>query len=167
MESEYLIKRRERMQGVREPEPKKEKKPLKPESDKTKAKKAQEKADRGDTDTFKETWFKARRKEMVGTCEHCGDPSCRDNNDYFRFSIAHILPKNLFESVALHPLNWIELCHFGKSCHTNFDNKMLDIMDLNCFDTVIERFIAMYPLIDPAERKYIPDVLLQYAKDNI
>jgi hypothetical protein len=30
-------------------------------------------------------------------------------------------------------------------------------------DTVIERFVAMYPDIDKSERKYIPDVLLQYV----
>jgi hypothetical protein len=37
-------------------------------------------------------------------------------------------------------------------------------MDLNCFDTVIKRFVAMYPAIDANERRYIPDVLLQYVE---
>lgn len=157
----------ERLRLSRQPKAKKLQQPIAKVSEKKKKEIAEGKKAKGDEDTFKETWFKARRREMTGACAHCGEPSCRDNNEYFRFSIAHLLPKNLFDSVALHPLNWIELCHFGKSCHTNFDNKILDIMDLNCFDTVIERFIAIYPLIDKAERKYIPDVLLQYAKDNI
>lgn len=107
-------------------------------------------------------WFAERRKEMTGLCSHCGDPSCKNNDQYFKFSIAHILPKNLFISVKTHPKNWIELCFWNKSHHTNFDNKTLDIMELNCFDEVIEKFVAMYPDIDPKERKYIPDVLLQY-----
>lgn len=109
-------------------------------------------------------WFQDRRKEMGGKCLHCGDPSCKTNDEYFKFSIAHILPKRIFKSVATHHLNWIELCFWGKSCHTNLDNNMLDLIDLNCFDTVIQRFVAMYPAIDPKERRYIPDVLLQYIE---
>lgn len=111
-------------------------------------------------------WFDDRRKEMMGTCMHCGGKSCKDNNDYWLFSIAHILPKRLFKSVATHPLNWIELCYFSPSCHANFDNYVIDITELNCYDLVIERFIDMYPAIDPKERKYIPDTLLQYVKNE-
>lgn len=111
-------------------------------------------------------WFDERRKEMTGICMHCGGKSTKDNNDYWLFSIAHILPKRLFKSVATHPLNWIELCYFSPSCHANFDNYTIDITELNCYDTVIERFIAMYPDIDPKERKYIPDILLQYVKNE-
>jgi len=109
-------------------------------------------------------WFEDRRKEMTGRCLHCNDKSSKDSDKYFKFSIAHILPKRLFKSVATHPLNWIELCFWGNSCHTNFDNNTLDIIELNCFDTVIERFVAIYPAIDKSERKYIPDILLQYAE---
>jgi len=47
------------------------------------------------------------------------------------------------------------------------DNGNLDIIQMNCFDEIIEKFIAMYPDISPSERKYIPDTLLQYAKDAI
>lgn len=111
-------------------------------------------------------WFQARRKEMRGHCLHCGGKSCKYSDQYFKFSIAHILPKNLFKSIKTHPLNWIELCHFDKSCHTNLDNHSLDITELNCYDLVIERFIAIYPDIAPKERKYIPDVLLQYVKNE-
>ena len=109
-------------------------------------------------------WFEDRRKELTGRCAHCGGRSCKDSDQYWKFSIAHILPKNIFKSVATHPLNYIELCFFNNSCHTNFDNKTLDIMDLNCFDTVIQRFVAIYPAIDVKERRYIPDVLLQYIE---
>jgi hypothetical protein len=112
-------------------------------------------------------WFEDRRKEMTGRCLHCNSVSCKQNDEYYKFSIAHILPKRLFKSIATHPLNWIELCFWGNSCHSNFDNNTLDITELNCFDTVIERFIAMYPYIDKKERKYIPEVLLQYLPIDI
>lgn len=113
-----------------------------------------------------ERWFDDRRKEMTGKCMHCGGESTKNNNDYWVFSIAHLLPKRLFKSVATHPLNWIELCYFAPSCHANFDNYIIDITELNCYDTVIERFIAMYPDIAQKERKYIPDALLQYIKNE-
>lgn len=109
-------------------------------------------------------WFEERRKEMSGRCLHCGGKSCKDSDEYYKFSIAHILPKRLFKSVATHSDNWIELCFWGNSCHSNFDNNVLDIIDLNCFDTVVKRFVSMYPAIDPKERKSIPDVLLQYLE---
>lgn len=113
-----------------------------------------------------ERWFKERRKEMTGVCAHCGGRTTKDSDTYYKFSIAHILPKAYVKSVKTHPLNWIELCHFGKSCHANYDNRMLDLMELNCFDLVIERFIAMYPSISKEERRRIPQVLLDYVENN-
>lgn len=106
-------------------------------------------------------WFKERAKEMTGTCKHCGGKTQKGQKNY-KCSIAHILPKAYFHSVATHPDNWIELCFYGKSCHTNFDQSMIDIMDLNCFDEVIEKFVRIYPSIAKSERKRIPTVLLQY-----
>lgn len=111
-------------------------------------------------------WFDSRRLEMTGKCDHCQGKTSKDSDKYFAFCIAHILPKNIFKSVKAHPLNWVELCFFQNSCHTNFDTHAIDITELNCYDVVIERFIAMYPDIDPKERKYIPDVLMQYVKNE-
>lgn len=109
-------------------------------------------------------WFAERREEMKGKCAHCGGKTMKYNGDKFYYSIAHILPKAYFKSVATHPDNWIELCFYGESCHTNYDNHMIDIMDLNCFDDVISKFVRMYPDIDKEERRRIPAVLLQYVE---
>lgn len=109
-------------------------------------------------------WFQERRKEMTGNCMHCGRISCRNSDQYYKFSIAHILPKRLFKSVATHPLNWIELCFWTNNCHGNMDNNILDLIYLNCFSIVIDRFVAIYPSIAHKERRYIPDVLLQYVE---
>lgn len=113
-----------------------------------------------------ERWFKARRLEMKGICSHCSGKTSKDSDKYYHFCLAHILPKNLFKSIKTHPLNYLELCFFGNSCHTNFDTHQIDITELNCYDVVIERFIGMYPEIVPDERKYIPEVLLQYVKNE-
>jgi len=127
---------------------------------------AEQKAERIGGGNELDRWFKERRKEMSGKCSNCGNPSCKNSDQYFKHSIGHILPKRLFKSVKTHPLNWIELCFWNNSCHTNLDNNTLDITELNCYNEFIDKFIAMYPDIDPKERKYIPDVLLQYVKNE-
>jgi len=107
-------------------------------------------------------WFKERKKEMKGICSHCGNPSSKKDDDKFHYSIAHVLPKALFPSVANHPKNWIELCFWGNSCHTNMDNKTLDLIDMNCFNEIIEKFVEMYPVISKEEKRRIPKILMEY-----
>ena len=112
-------------------------------------------------------WFAERRKQMTGKCSHCGGATTKNSDIYFKHSLAHILPKAYFPSVATHPSNFIELCFWNKSCHTNFDNLTLDLIDLNCYDEVIEKFLAMYPSIDKKERKRIPEALMNYIHIDI
>lgn len=109
-------------------------------------------------------WFEDRRKEMTGVCANCGGKSCKDSDKYFKFSIAHLLPKAYFKSVATHPDNWIELCFWNNACHTNLDQNTLDIIDLSCFDEVIQKFVKIYPSIAKEERRRIPKILLDYIE---
>ena len=114
----------------------------------------------------KQRWFNERRKEMKGVCQNCGGKSCKDSDEYFRFSIAHILPKAYFKSVSTHKDNWLELCHFQNSCHSNLDNAQIDLIELNCFDSVIEKFVRIYPNIAQEEKRRIPHVLMEYFKSE-
>lgn len=110
-------------------------------------------------------WFREVRKTMTGKCMNCGGKTCADNDKEYKRSVAHILPKAYFKSVATHPDNFLELCFYGKnSCHTNFDNKMIDIIDMNCFDQIITKFVKIYPFISLDERRRIPSILLQYLE---
>lgn len=111
-------------------------------------------------------WFKDRQKEMTGKCANCGGKTEKDSKHY-KCSVAHLLPKAYFKSVATHPDNWIELCFYGNSCHTNYDNKMLDIIDLHCFDQVIQKFTRIYPHIAPEEKRRIPPILIEYLKTEL
>lgn len=111
-------------------------------------------------------WYLERRLSMTGVCGHCGAASSKNSDAYFRSSICHILPKSIFPSVATHESNWIELCCFGNDCHGNMDHHTLDLAEMNCYDTIIERFVAMYPDISLKEKKRIPDILLQYIKNE-
>lgn len=123
----------------------------------------QEKEFNGDDIQWK--WFEERRKDMGGYCKNCGCKSCKDDDEKFHYSIAHILPKAYFPSVATHPLNFIELCFWGNnSCHSQYDNKTLDLIDMYCFAEIIDKFVKIYPFIEKSERRRIPSVLMQYIE---
>jgi len=113
-----------------------------------------------------ERWFKERQKEMTGRCMNCGGKT-EAFTKHYKCSIAHILPKAYFKSVATHSENWIELCFYGNSCHTNYDNKMLDLIDMNCFDTIIQKFTKIYPSIAQEEKRRIPPILIEYLKTEL
>lgn len=114
---------------------------------------AEEKKLRGDDDTLMEQWFKARRKELTGTCQcGCGKPSQKKDDTFFRGSCCHIFPKAIFESVMYHPLNCVERAQFG-GCHHNMDNQGLDKWPLFAdWDDIKERFHVLAPLLTDNER---------------
>lgn len=113
-----------------------------------------------------ERWFKDRQKEMTGRCMNCGGKT-EAHTKMYKCSIAHILPKAYFKSVATNEDNWLELCFYGNSCHSQMDNKMLDLIDMNCFDTIIQKFTKIYPHIAKDELRRIPPILIEYLKTEI
>ena len=113
-----------------------------------------------------ERWFKEMQKRMTGKCMNCGGKTEAFTKNY-KCSIAHILPKAYFKSVATNDDNWLELCFYGNSCHTNYDSKMLDLIEMNCFDTIIQKFTKMYPHIAPEEKRRIPPILIEYLKTEL
>jgi hypothetical protein len=138
------------------------KKPIAKKSAKKLKQEAEEKKLRGDEDTLTEQWFKARRKELTGTCQcGCGKPSQKNDDTFFRGSCCHIFPKAIFESVKYHPLNCVERAMFG-GCHHNLDNqgveKWLGMAD---FDDIRERFHALAPLLTDDERSKKFYILLE------
>jgi hypothetical protein len=146
------------------PKPKKYK-PIAKKSAKKLKQEAEEKKLRGDDDTLMEQWFKARRKELTGTCDFCGGKTEKHNNETYKRSIAHLLPKrsNMFPSVATHPANYLELCFYGNSCHTNFDNGIISwelLRDSKEWSLIVTKFKEIYPFINENEKKNIPESLL-------
>ncbi len=110
-----------------------------------------------------EKWFLERKKEMTGICQNCGGKTEKNTKQY-KCSAAHILPKSKFKSVSTHPLNFIELCFYGRSCHTNFDNKIIDIDKLNCYDEVLKKIEIMYPILTNLEKGMLPEIVLKDLK---
>jgi hypothetical protein len=107
----------------------------------------------GGGDTLKENWFKARRKEMVGTCQcGCGKPSQKKDDMYFRHSAAHIFPKALFPSLMYHPLNWVER-RFWEGCHSIMDDTSIERWpNMADWEDIKEKFYILAPLLTDEER---------------
>lgn len=142
-----------RLQQARTPKSKPEPKPIAKESEKTKAKKAEEKRLLAGDDTKKERWFKARQGEMVAVCQcGCGAPSQKNDAIHFRSSAAHIFPKATFTSVMYHPLNWVERRVFG-GCHARMDEQGLELWpNMADWDDIKEKFHVLAPELTPEER---------------
>lgn len=131
----------------------KPKQQLKKVSDKKAAEIAAAKLERGEDDSLLEKWFQARRKQLLGVCQcGCAKKSSKYDNDNFRSSIAHVFPKAIFDSVKLHPLNYVER-NFWDGCHANFDNRGMDLWPMYAdWDNIKEIFHELSPLLTDEER---------------
>lgn len=130
----------------------KEKKPLKKVSDKKSAEMKETGANK-EMDKF----FKSQRKRMTGKCLFCSGTTNKNDDDKFHFSIAHLLPKAIFKSVATHEENWIELCFWNNSCHTRFDQSKITwefLKDSKEWETISEKLHEVLPQVAEEERKH-------------
>lgn len=135
-------------------------------SAKKKAENALEKEARGGGDSELDVWFEDRRREMTGRCALCNGRSEKGNDDTYRRSIHHLLDKKptLFPSVATHPDNWLELCFYGNSCHTNIHNRTITwelLADSHEWKIIVDKFKKIYPFIAEGERKNIHPLLIK------
>lgn len=160
-----------RLNRAREARPKKSYEGLKPMSEKKKlqlaeGKKAREKGG----DPSLEQWFQERRIEMTGKCFFCGGKTEKWNDELFRASLHHLFEKNnnAFPSVKTHPDNYIEVCHYGNSCHSNLHNGTITwelIIDSAEWPVILEKIRKIVPYIAQNERRRISEVLRPYLKD--
>lgn len=133
------------------------KKPLSPKSKKKIAEENEQKE--SGTDEGMDKFFISQRRYMSGKCLFCNQPSFKNNDERFHFSIAHLLPKRPvkkggFPSVGTNENNWIELCW---NCHTDFDRGMITwefIFDSKEWKIISEKLHSILPLVAEEERKH-------------
>lgn len=152
--NDYLKRRQEFINAGRPlPEKKKYQIPKKSEKRKAKEKDQMEAGTDGGMDLF----FKSMRKGMKGKCLFCGGTTMKEDDEKFHFSLAHLLPKSIFKSVATNPENIIELCFWNNSCHTNFDNGTITwefIKDSKEWEIIREKLLNILPSVVMEERKH-------------
>lgn len=104
-----------------------------------------------------DAFFASLRPAMTGRCLFCNGTTNKSDDDKFHFSLAHLLPKAVFKSVAMNPDNIIELCFWNESCHTNFDNGKITwefIKDSKEWDLIKEKLLSVLPMVSQEERKH-------------
>lgn len=117
-------------------------------------------------DGLMDKWFEERRKEMKGKCAICGGKTEKDNDETYRRSIHHLLDKrkSMFPSVALHKDNWLEVCFWSNSCHSNLHNGTITwelLFDSKEKDIIMDKIKKIYPFIAPNELKNLPDIIVK------
>ena len=107
-------------------------------------------------DSEMDIFFTSLRPSMTGKCLFCNGRTEKNDDSMFHFCLAHLLPKALFKSVATHPDITIELCYYGESCHTNFDNGIITwefIKDSAEWIIIREKLLRILPVVAMEERK--------------
>jgi len=115
-----------------------------------------------DSDLVK--WYRARMKQMTS---YCAETHLRTETKIYRYaimSICHLLPKAICKSVALHPLNWIEL---NPDFHFKFDAMSWEEKEkLGCWPIILQRLVMIYPNLDPSEHRHFPSSVLKYMQEK-
>ncbi len=119
-----------------------------------------------------DTWFKERRKQLTGKCSLCGGRTEKYNDKTYKASIHHLFEKrkNMFPSVSLDKNNFLEVCHFGNSCHTNIHNGRITwqlLKDSAEWEMIFNKVMKVFPNINPDEHKNIPDFLMNEIQSHL
>lgn len=135
-------------------------------SKKRAAKIAEQKTILAGDDTELQKFFKKAMKQMVGSCFKCGAKTETHLYQFAILSICHILPKrpSMCPSVALHPLNWIELC---PDHHTEFDRVDWESRETwGCWPEIRDRLVMVYPDLAEKEKRHFPESVLKFMEKN-
>lgn len=118
-------------------------------------KKLEIKAAKENGDTALDHWFEERRAEMTGKCSLCPAKSYKNNDERYRWSCHHLLDKRkkMFPSLALHSMNFLEVCH---DCHQNIHSGKITfelLFDSKERDLILPKLKVLLPLVEMEERK--------------
>lgn len=106
-----------------------------------------------------EIWYVLRKHEMTGMCSEgdCKTPTNKYSHEYYRWSVAHIVPKKLIPAVATHTDNWIELCW---QHHSEFDATFEKAAKMKCFAEAKRKFDLFKHLIPNEQLRKVNPYLL-------
>lgn len=159
--SDYL---KQRQQWNQTGKPIKEKKVYKiPKVSKKKA--AEKLATNGGEQTELQKWYAKIMKKEDAVCWETGEKINKNDKLGWHGSIAHVLPKAVFPSVATHPLNYLILSMWNGS-HANYDSSWAKARTMKVWDLAMDRIVMMEPDLTEEERRKLPDFALEYINNN-
>jgi len=130
---------------------------LKKVGDKRKAKIEAQKAS---GDSILDTWFEEIEKRHCGEhgFTHCMECGAVVPRSFIRHATAHLLPKKLFKSVAVHTLNYLIL-GAGCGCHEK-THRIDKFIKMKIWPEAKKRILEMMPLLHTDELRSISNQLL-------
>lgn len=135
--------------------PKKSAKKLKAESEEKKLR-------NGDESELSKWYTKIMQSEM-GICWETGEKIDTRDKMGWHGSVAHCLPKDLFPSVATHPMNYMILKMWGGT-HGQYDSSWENASKMKVWSYACKIFNILYPLLTREEKAKLPDVIIQEIK---
>ena len=145
---------------------KKERKPIKKISDKLKAEREKEKVERNGENTELQKWYENIMNKEDAICWETGERIDKRDKFGWHGSIAHVLDKANFPSVATHPENYMILKMWGGT-HGQYDSSWESASKMKVWTHACRIFNILYPLLTSEEKRKLPDVILQEIKPEL
>lgn len=104
-------------------------------------------------------WFEYHDEHSPLVCENCGDQLPGFSKEVRWSHHAHILPKDIFRSVAAHTDNHLTLGGmFSKcGCHYAYDASWARAARMNIYPIILRKFLLFRQEIALTEQKFLPD----------
>lgn len=130
-----------------------------PEDDQSKEKAIKEAKKLIVTEQELNAWFRTQIQQRPERCENgCNRKLVATEDWRLKAMVCHIVPKRIFESVMVHPLNRWFGCH---DCHTLYDRSWHDAIQMPVWPLCVERFQQFMHLLKIGELKSLPEPLRQ------
>ena len=104
-------------------------------------------------------WYERQIPKLKDICMECGAKTKMLKREHW--AVCHLLPKNIFKSVATNDNNQIELCQVH---HTQFDSNIEAASKMKCFGYAVKEFRKFEHLI--TERHKHLDLFREYAEKH-
>lgn len=150
-----------RLRKAREPKQKSVPKPIAKVSKKRAAKLAEEKKEMAGDKTDLQKWYNKIMEAETPKCWETGEKLNKADKLGWHGSIAHILCKSLYPSVATHPQNYMILSMWNGS-HANYDSSWERAAKMKVWPYAMKIILTvLLPLLTPEEKRKLPEIIVQ------
>jgi hypothetical protein len=125
-----------------------------------------EKEERKGEDTELQKWYANIMQHEMPICWETREKIDIRDKKGWHGSIAHVLPKEHFDSVKTHQMNYMILKMWGGT-HGQYDSGWENASKMKVWKYACGIFNILYPLLTAEEKRKLPDVILQEIKPEL
>lgn len=111
-------------------------------------------------------WYERIMQSEMPICWETGEKIDTGDKLGWHGSIAHILPKDLFDSVKTHPMNYMILKMWGGT-HGQYDSSWEKAAKMSIWPYAVRIINILYPLLTREEKSKLPETIIQEIKPEI